>query len=74
MCASRKHSRRAMWIASFPHGEITAARMAEYPGDKVFVVYCASPHCNGANEAALRLARLGFPVKIMIGGVILTRS
>jgi rhodanese-related sulfurtransferase len=48
--------------------------MAEYPGDKVFVVYCASPHCNGANKAALRLARLGFPVKIMIGGVILTRS
>ena len=29
----------------------------------------AGPHCNGANKAALRLARLGLPVKIMIGGV-----
>ena len=27
------------------------------------------PHCNGANKAALRLARLGLPVKMMIGGV-----
>jgi hypothetical protein len=43
--------------------------MAEYPKDKVFVVYCAGPHCNGANKAALRLARLGLPVKTMIGGV-----
>lgn len=34
-----------------------------------FVVYCAGPHCNGANKAALRLARLGRPVKEMIGGV-----
>ena len=26
-------------------------------------------HCNGANKAALRLARLGLPVKMMIGGI-----
>jgi hypothetical protein len=30
---------------------------------------CAGPHCNGANKAALRLARLGLPVKMMIGGI-----
>ena len=41
--------------------------MGEYPKDKVFVVYCAGPHCNG--KAALRLARLGLPVKMMIGGL-----
>jgi rhodanese-related sulfurtransferase len=52
-----------------PHREMTATRMAEYPKDKVFVVYYARPHCNGANKAALRLARLGLPVKMMIGGV-----
>ena len=28
--------------------------MAEFPKDKLFVVYCAGPHCNGANKAALR--------------------
>jgi rhodanese-related sulfurtransferase len=54
---------------NIPHREMTAARMAEYPKGKMFVVYCAGPHCNGANKAALRLARLGLPVKMMIGGV-----
>lgn len=52
-----------------PHREITAQRMAEWPADTLFVVYCAGPHCNGADQAALKLARLGRPVKIMIGGI-----
>ena len=34
------------------------------------MVYCAGPHCNGANKAAVRLATLGYPVKEMIGGVM----
>ncbi len=37
--------------------------------DTLFVTYCAGPHCNGAARGALRLARLGRPVKIMAGGV-----
>jgi rhodanese-related sulfurtransferase len=35
----------------------------------LFVVYCAGPHCNGAARAAVRLARLGRPVKLMAGGI-----
>ena len=35
----------------------------------LFVVYCSGPHCNGADRAAVALARLGRPVKKMIGGV-----
>ncbi len=54
---------------NIPHGKMTVSRMAEFPKGKLFVVYCAGPHCNGANKAALRLARLGFPVKMMIGGI-----
>jgi rhodanese-related sulfurtransferase len=54
---------------NLPHGKMTAARMAEFGASKLFVVYCAGPHCNGANKAAIRLARLGLPVKMMIGGV-----
>lgn len=54
---------------SLPHGKITAGRMAEWPEGTLFVVYCAGPHCNGAARAALRLARLGRPVKLMAGGV-----
>lgn len=54
---------------NLPHGKITAARMSEWADNLVFVVYCAGPHCNGADKGALRLARLGRAVKIMIGGV-----
>lgn len=54
---------------NLPHGKITERRMAEWPEGTLFVVYCAGPHCNGADKAAVRLARLGRPVKRMIGGV-----
>ncbi|EJN03848.1 rhodanese-like domain-containing protein [Phyllobacterium sp. YR531] len=51
------------------HRDISSERMAEWPQDTIFVVYCAGPHCNGADQAALKLALLGRPVKIMIGGI-----
>jgi rhodanese-related sulfurtransferase len=54
---------------NLPHGKIVASRLAEWPSEAVFVAYCAGPHCNGAARAALRLARLGRPVKIMAGGI-----
>ena len=52
-----------------PHRDINAQRMAQWPAETLFVVYCAGPHCNGADRAALKLARLGLPVKIMLGGI-----
>jgi rhodanese-related sulfurtransferase len=52
-----------------PHGKIVAAKMANYSRDTLFVTYCAGPHCNGAARGALRLAQLGFAVKIMAGGI-----
>lgn len=54
---------------NLPHGKITERKMSEWPDGTLFVVYCAGPHCNGANKAAVRLAKLGRPVKEMIGGV-----
>ena len=63
---AKGHARGAVNI---PHRELSEARLAAYPRDTLFVVYCAGPHCNGANKAAVRLARLGRPVKEMIGGV-----
>ena len=54
---------------SLPHGKMTQRKMAGWPAGTLFVVYCAGPHCNGTDKAALRLARLGLPVKVMIGGV-----
>lgn len=54
---------------NLPHRKITGRKMAEWPAGTMFVVYCAGPHCNGANRGAIRLAELGRPVKEMIGGI-----
>ncbi|MGH8201077.1 MAG: rhodanese-like domain-containing protein [Steroidobacteraceae bacterium] len=54
---------------NLPHGKIIATRMAAWPAQTLFIVYCAGPHCNGAARAAVRLSALGRAVKIMIGGV-----
>ena len=50
------------------HADISASTLARWPADTVFVVYCAGPHCNAADRAALKIAELGRPVKKMIGG------
>ncbi|SEO28723.1 Rhodanese-related sulfurtransferase [Duganella sp. CF517] len=49
--------------------KIIGSRIAAFPDDTLFVVYCAGPHCNGAARAAVRLAQLGRPVKLMAGGI-----
>ena len=54
---------------NLPHSQINDASLASIPKEKLLVVYCAGPHCNGAYRAALKLAHLERPVKIMIGGV-----
>jgi rhodanese-related sulfurtransferase len=54
---------------NMPHGKIIASKLAQYAKESLFVCYCAGPHCNGATRGAIRLAKLGRPVKIMIGGI-----
>lgn len=63
---TRRHLPNAIHL---PHKMITAVMMKKWPEDTLFVVYCAGPHCNGADQAALKLAQIGLPVKIMIGGL-----
>ena len=52
-----------------PHTEINATTAAALPHDKLLVVYCWGPGCNGATRAAMKLGALGFTVKEMIGGI-----
>jgi len=52
-----------------PHTEINATTAAALPHDKLLVVYCWGPGCNGATKAAMKLGALGFTVKEMIGGI-----
>jgi rhodanese-related sulfurtransferase len=54
---------------NLPHRRIVERNLTAYAPDTLFVVYCAGPHCNGADKAGLRLAELGRPVKKMIGGI-----
>lgn len=54
---------------NMPHWKMNEETLSAYPMDTVFVVYCAGPHCNGADKAAHKLASLGRPAKKMIGGV-----
>jgi rhodanese-related sulfurtransferase len=55
---------------NLPHAKIIASKLAQYAPDTLFVTYCAGPHCNGATRGAIRLARLGRPVKVMAGGIM----
>ena len=52
-----------------PHGRIVERNLAAFPAGVAFVVYCTGPHCNGADKAAVRLARLNRKVKKMLGGI-----
>jgi rhodanese-related sulfurtransferase len=52
-----------------PTAEIAQRAAAELNLDTPVVTYCWGPGCNGAARAALELARLGYRVKEMIGGI-----
>lgn len=54
---------------NLPHKKLSEATLGDFPKDTLFVVYCAGPHCNGADKAALSIAKLGRPVKKLIGGI-----
>ncbi|MBC53179.1 MAG: rhodanese [Gammaproteobacteria bacterium] len=54
---------------NLPHGRINDDSLGGFADATLFVVYCAGPHCNGADKAAVRLAKLHRPVKKMIGGI-----
>lgn len=61
--------RHAAGAVNLPHRQISDELLAAFGPDLTFVVYCAGPHCNGADQAAWKIARLGYPVKLMIGGM-----
>lgn len=49
--------------------KIDAKTTAELPMDKVYIVYCWGPGCNGSTKGAMRLNELGFRAKEVIGGI-----
>lgn len=51
-----------------PTAEIAGRAAARVPAGTPVVTYCWGPGCNGATRAAVEFARLGYPVKELIGG------
>ncbi|WP_068311574.1 rhodanese-like domain-containing protein [Polycladidibacter hongkongensis] len=56
--------------ASLPHSQICSKAIEPFSASALLIVYCAGPHCNGADKAALKLAALGRKTKKMLGGVL----
>jgi rhodanese-related sulfurtransferase len=52
-----------------PTAEIAARAAALVPAGSSVVTYCWGPGCNGATRAAAEFARLGYPVREMLGGI-----
>jgi rhodanese-related sulfurtransferase len=53
----------------FPHVTMSALTVAHLDKSKLYVTYCDGIGCNGSTNGALKLARLGFKVKELLGGI-----
>ena len=54
---------------SLPHREISAASTEHLDRRKLYVCYCDGIGCNASTKTALKLLRLGFQVRELIGGM-----
>jgi rhodanese-related sulfurtransferase len=50
------------------YSEIATRAPQEIPLETPVVVYCWSPGCNAGDKGALEFAKLGYDVRLMIGG------
>ena len=62
------HQGHAVGALHIPRAQVPDRAPLEIPLDTPVVVYCWSPGCNGADKTALEFAKLGYEVKLMIGG------
>jgi rhodanese-related sulfurtransferase len=54
---------------SLPYRQMNEATTCDFPRDQIIVTYCSGTYCNASTKGALKLARLGFKVKEMVGGI-----
>ncbi|HAA13897.1 MAG TPA: rhodanese [Cytophagales bacterium] len=54
---------------SFPHRNMDEAQTAQLDKTLLYICYCDGIGCNGSTKGALKLARLGFQVRELIGGL-----
>ena len=54
---------------SFPHRNMNESSTANLNRDVLYVTYCDGIGCNASTKGALNMARLGFRVKELMGGL-----
>ncbi|MBL6445143.1 rhodanese-like domain-containing protein [Fulvivirga sp. 29W222] len=54
---------------NIPHREMTEETTRHLDKSKTYVCYCDGIGCNASTKGALNMARLGFTVKELIGGI-----
>jgi len=68
--APEAHAReRIPGAVSLPHRRMSAETTAGFDRAALYVTYCDGIGCNASTKGALALARLGFRVKELIGGI-----
>ncbi|OEK08240.1 rhodanese [Flavivirga aquatica] len=54
---------------NLPHREMTKENTKDLDKTKTYVCYCDGIGCNGSTKGALKMTKLGFKVKELIGGI-----
>lgn len=54
---------------NLPHREMSQATTDHLDKSKTYICYCDGIGCNASTRGALKLARLGFDVRELIGGI-----
>ncbi|WP_428742427.1 rhodanese-like domain-containing protein [Tenacibaculum sp.] len=54
---------------NLPHKEITEETTKHLDKSKTYVCYCDGIGCNASTKGALKMAKLGFKVKELMGGI-----
>lgn len=63
---SREHIPSAVNI---PHGTMSEETMAHLDKAATYITYCDGIGCNASTKGALKMAKLGFSVKELLGGI-----
>ena len=54
---------------NLPHREMNKQSVKDLDQSKIYVCYCDGIGCNASTKGALNMAKLGFKVKELIGGI-----
>lgn len=54
---------------NLPHSQMTEETTKEFDKTKLYITYCDGIGCNGSTKGALNMAKLGFRVKELLGGL-----